>query len=112
MKHRRPKYPPMQPGEIRLCHLPRGADTFMRVCYAVFKGHPYVGLRLWRFSSRQWLWLPSPKVGCTVRVSELDGVIDALVAVRDAVAREHKPKQQRIAAASKAGPGDEAGGAA
>jgi hypothetical protein len=55
----------------------------MRVSLDSYKGHPYVSLRQWRRDSRNpEQWWPDPRVGCSVRIHEIEEVVAALQAVQ------------------------------
>lgn len=75
---------PPEDNSHRLATLPRsngkGGTDELRIGISEYAGHPYIQIRLWTVGTGgHW---PS-KTGVSVRRSELDSVIDALVQARD-----------------------------
>jgi hypothetical protein len=99
--------PPVEQGE-RLATFPRsdrqGGESELRVDLSRYQGHPYVSVRLWTQDRITGDWWPTRK-GVSVRLSEADGVAEALVqAVRLADAgRQPPPTPTRKANSSPAG---------
>ncbi len=73
--------PPTENGE-RLATLERGDDEQVRINWATYEGHPYVSFRLW---TRDQLgqWWPDKARGITVRLREIDQVVEALTSASD-----------------------------
>jgi hypothetical protein len=65
---------------VRLATLPRGTDGQheLRVEWAMYKGHHFVGIRQWFLSEGKWL--PDGKRGISIKVRELGAVVEALQA--------------------------------
>jgi hypothetical protein len=58
-----------------LADLQRSQTERLRVELGTYEGHPYVGIRVWTLIGDAWV--PTKK-GCTVRLREIDKVIEAL----------------------------------
>ncbi len=60
-----------------LAELPRGHEE-LRVSIDEYKGHRYVGLRVF-YQAGDGSWRPSPKKGCSIRAAEITDVVEALM---------------------------------
>lgn len=68
--------PPQEQGR-RLATFPRGQGAEMRVNLSEYQGKPFVSLRLWE-RDQAGAWWPVKGKGCSVRMAEAPGMIDAL----------------------------------
>lgn len=66
--------PPIEDG--RLATFRRSETTELRVNLTEYQGRPFISLRVWEHSNGQWL--PCKGKGCSVRLSEIDGLVEAL----------------------------------
>jgi hypothetical protein len=73
--------PPAETGQ-RLAVFPRSRDQELRVSLAEYGGHDYVSLRVWAMD-QDGQWWPVRGKGCSVRLSEIGGLIDALCQVEE-----------------------------
>jgi hypothetical protein len=71
--------PPDEKGE-RLATFPRGEDQELRVNLDQYNGHSFISLRIWE-QGRDGDWWPVRAKGCSIRLSEVEGVISALCRV-------------------------------
>jgi hypothetical protein len=62
----------------RLATFPRGPDAELRVSLSEFEGRPYVSLRVWERASEGAPFWPVKGKGCSVRLSEAEGLATAL----------------------------------
>jgi hypothetical protein len=95
-KYPRPEQPapPQEQGE-RLATLPRNQGEELRINLAEYDGRPYLALRIWARGSDGNLW-PVKGKGGSIRVAEIDEVIDALNRAREILA-ERSPEPARRA---------------
>jgi hypothetical protein len=73
--------PPVESG-TRLATIDRGPDEQLRIVWAEYDGHPYVGIRLWT-ADRLGRWWPDRTRGLSVRIRELGQVAEAIAAAID-----------------------------
>jgi hypothetical protein len=59
----------------------------MRITLAEYQGKPFISLRVWERGENGQLW-PMRGKGCSLRMSEVEDVIDALMRVEDMVMEE------------------------
>jgi hypothetical protein len=78
--------PPEERGR-RLATIPRGDDVELRVSLDSYRGHPYLSLRLWGQDVLSGEWWPLKGRGLSIRVGELEQVVDALESARRTLAR-------------------------
>ena len=71
--------PPQDDGEP-LGTFRRGDREELRVVLKEFKGHPYISLRLWE-RDQGGAWWPTKGKGLSIRISEAQGVAEALASV-------------------------------
>jgi hypothetical protein len=104
---RNPKYYPPEPQQQQTATAPepsgkllaafprRGLDgeQELRVVLDEYQQRPYVAIRLWTKDSRTGSWWPTKK-GVSVRIAELEGVAEALVAALE-LAQETRPAAGR-----------------
>lgn len=84
--------PPVENG-VRLATFARGRDTELRVNLATYEGRPYVSLRVWERGSDGQLW-PQKGKGCSVRLNEIEGMVEALRQVGGMVAAPGPDRRQ------------------
>jgi hypothetical protein len=84
---------PAAPQEVavRLCTLARGPEKEFRAELSSWKGTRFVGLRQWNKALDGKSWHPDPKRGCSIRLSELDEMIEALAKARQIVQQGGQP---------------------
>lgn len=117
-----PKYAPPSPAAAReprsegrrLATLPRPGhgrkdEEELRVSLDEYQGHEYVSIRLWFRSPRDGAWYPTKK-GTSIRLRELEPVIDALTEANHATTAE-RPEPPRSRREAPNLPGIPAGGA-
>src|SRR4051812_41572983 len=63
---------------------PRGGELELRVSLDRFEGHDYIAVRVWQ-RDRDGAWWPVKGRGCSIRLSEAEGVAQALLAALDRV---------------------------
>lgn len=95
-----PKYPqperpspPQEQGE-RLATLPRNQNEELRINLAEYNGRPFIGLRIWAKGSDGNFW-PVKGKGLSIRVAEIDEVIDALGQAREILAEQASGTAER-----------------
>ncbi len=66
-----------QDTEEIIAKIQRSETEELRVTISTYKGHRYIGLRVWAESSEGDM-RPQPRKGCSVRLKELQGVHDAI----------------------------------
>ncbi len=67
--------PPEERGQRLATFVRDRGDSELRVCLDEYEGHPFVSVRLWTRGPDGWF--PTPK-GCSIRMGELRGLLDAL----------------------------------
>ena len=81
--------PPVPTGKL-LARFPRhgtGGLAELRVVLDSFEGHEFIGLRVWQ-RDNDGSWWPMRGKGVSVRLSEAEGVAEALLAAREAIRAE------------------------
>jgi hypothetical protein len=83
--------PPIESGQ-RLATFPRGQGVELRVCLSEFKGRPFISLRQWEQDQRTGDWWPVKGKGCSIRLGEIAGLVEA---IRRVEARDQPPARTR-----------------
>src|SRR4051794_14365723 len=94
--------PPAPTGEL-LAAFPRrgpeGVDQELRVVLDEYQGHRYLAIRLWQRNSRTCGWWPLKGRGVSVRLSEAEGVAEALTRALQGAGRDgDRPERDRAQA--------------
>jgi hypothetical protein len=71
----------------RLATFPRGDDQELRVTLDEYNGHAFVSLRIWE-QGRDGDWWPMKNRECSIRLSEVEGMISALCQVERIIEEE------------------------
>ena len=82
---------PSENGQ-RLATFPRGPGAELRVNLSEFEGRPFVSLRIWE-QGQDGAWWPVKGKGCSVRLAEASGLIDALQAAIGAAGELDRQKR-------------------
>ena len=73
--------PPEERGQ-RLASIPRGRDEELRISLDEYEGRPYVSVRVWARGTGG-SWWPVKAKGLSIRLREIDDVIEALAQAAD-----------------------------
>ena len=84
--------PPEDTGQ-RLATIARGKDEELRLSLAEFEGKPFISVRVWA-QNRDGAFWPVAKKGCSIRIRELDAVIEALSDARRILDEEAAPRRR------------------
>lgn len=89
---------PPEPSGETLAEFPRrgkyGSEEALRVSLDQFEGHPYISIRVWSRDNRSGQWWPLKGRGVSVRISEAEGVAQALNEALER-AQESRPLQRQ-----------------
>jgi len=77
----------------RLATFPRGANAELRVSLDTHRGYEYISLRVWE-RDRPGSALYPVKKGCTIRLSEVGGLVEALTGLDAASPGDGEPMTQ------------------
>lgn len=95
---RNPRYPspeatpPAENGK-RLLTLSRGDGAELRINLAEFQGRPFISIRLWE-KNPSGEWWPTKGRGGSIRMGEIQSVIEALEGVVSQQRPEQRPEQR------------------